>query len=282
MQLVECPRDALQGLKKIIPTEQKVEYIQSLLDVGFHTIDFGSFVSAKAIPQMADTKDVIQQLDLSQSKSKLLAIIANERGADEALQYEKIAVLGFPFSISPTFQQRNTHADQETAFIRIQNIQDKCLKENRQLLVYFSMAFGNPYEEDHSLDMIAQWADRFDAIGISIIALSDTVGLAHAEQITEVFNYCITTYPKIQFGAHFHATTKNWEGKLRAAYHAGCRRFDSTLLGYGGCPMAKDELVGNIATEQLLQFLSTEKIKYAPLNETAFLRSKALAQKIFN
>ena len=246
--LIECPRDAMQGWKHPISTIQKAEYINALLKVGFHTIDFGSFVSPKAIPQMADTAQVLKQLDLSGSATKLLAIIANERGAQEAVAYDEISYLGFPFSVSETFQLRNTNSTIAGSLTRVEEIQHLCLKNKKELVVYISMGFGNPYDDPYSEAIVFEWADKLAAMGIGIISLADTVGLATAEQVKRVTAYLVDSLPETSIGVHLHSTSENWQQKLEAALAAGCRRFDGALKGIGGCPMANDELVGNMDT----------------------------------
>jgi hydroxymethylglutaryl-CoA lyase len=255
IKITECPRDAMQGLHQFIPTAVKAAYINLLLRVGFDTIDFGSFVSAKAIPQMQDTAEVLKQLDLSNTKSKLLAIIANYRGAEEAVQYPEITYLGFPFSISETFQQRNANSDIEKAFDVVKRIKELTAKNNKELLVYLSMGFGNPYGDDWSPGLVQQWTERLVDESINHIALADTVGVATAEQIKSIYPALVNQFPETDFGIHLHATPDAWQEKIEAAYQSGCRHFDTALKGYGGCPMAKEELTGNIATENLISYL---------------------------
>jgi hydroxymethylglutaryl-CoA lyase len=262
VHITECPRDAMQGIKDFIPTEKKVEYIQLLLDAGFDTIDFGSFVSPKAIPQMKDTHEVIKKLDLSKTNSKLLAIIANTRGAEEACQYEMIDHLGFPFSISETFQQRNANSSIAESLIRVEEIQKLCLKHNKKMVVYISMAFGNPYGDVWSGEIAIQWSKELhEKIGIEKIALSDTIGVSNPENITQLFSSLIPAFPKVQFGAHLHTTPDTWEEKIHAAYISGCRHFDGAIKGFGGCPMAKDDLTGNMPTEKMLTYFDKNAIK---------------------
>lgn len=272
IKLIECPRDAMQGWEKQIPTEQKITYLKQLLQVGFDTLDFGSFVSPKAIPQMADTELVYRALEESNSPTKLLAIIANLRGAEKAVTFKKIKYLGFPFSISETFQQRNTNISVEEAFKTVEAIQALCLKNNKELVVYFSMAFGNPYQDVYDAEIVANWAEKMANIGIKIIALSDTVGLANTEIISSTFNTLIPAYPNIEFGGHFHASTDAWLPKIQAAYEAGCIRFDGVIGGFGGCPMAEDELVGNINTQNLIDFFENQQIDLG-LNLSAFRKA---------
>lgn len=255
IRLVECPRDAMQGWKHFIPTEKKIKYINAILQAGFDTVDFGSFVSPKAIPQMADTKEVLKGLDMSESKSRLLAIVANTRGAEEAVVFDEVSLLGFPFSISPTFQLRNTNSSPEESMGRVEEIQELCIKNNKQLVIYLSMGFGNPYGDEYNEDILLQWAETMAAKEIEIISLADTVGLAEPQQISFVLETLIPKYPEIDFGVHLHSTTLNWKEKMKAALGAGCTRFDGALKGIGGCPMAGDELVGNMATELMVSYL---------------------------
>jgi hydroxymethylglutaryl-CoA lyase len=258
MKLIECPRDAIQGLHQFISTEKKVKYINLLLESNlFDTIDFGSFVSPKAIPQMADTVEVVKKLDLSTSKSKLLAIIANERGANDDCQFEEISYLGYPFSISETFQLRNTNATIFESLERVKTIHEITQKANKQLVIYISMGFGNPYGDEWNAEIAINWVDELQKIGIKIFSLSDTVGIAKPESIKYLFQNLIPKYPTLEFGAHLHTTPDSWKEKIDAAYNAGCRRFDGAILGYGGCPMAADDLVGNMATENLLTYAHT-------------------------
>lgn len=278
-KLIECPRDAMQGWVHLIPTEQKIRYINSLLKVGFDTIDFGSFVSSKAIPQMADTRNVLEGLDLSNTASKLLAIVANVRGADDAAAYDEISYLGFPFSVSEEFQKRNTNSTIEESLLRVEEIQDICLRNNKKLVVYISMGFGNPYGEEWNAEVVIKWVKRLALMGISIIALSDTVGVSNPENINQLFSALIPEVKNVEFGAHLHSHTDTWEEKITAAVNAGCVRFDSALKGIGGCPMAKDELVGNLATENLIQYFGG--IEKLGLNQQAFNASMQLAGEIF-
>ncbi len=253
LKLVECPRDAIQGLHQFIPTEKKAKYINLLLESNlFDTIDFGSFVSPKAIPQMADTKDLVKKLNIRDSKSKLLAIIANERGATEASQFNEITYLGYPFSISETFQLRNTNATIAESLERVKVIQEITQKADKQLVIYISMGFGNPYGDIWNAEIALHWVDELQKLGIKIFSLSDTVGVAKPASIKYLFENLIPKYPNLEFGSHLHTTPDTWQEKVEAAYNAGCRRFDGAILGYGGCPMADDELVGNMATENLL------------------------------
>jgi hydroxymethylglutaryl-CoA lyase len=280
MKLIECPRDAMQGWSTIIPTAQKIEYINSLLRVGFDTIDFGSFVSAKAIPQMADTKEVIGGLNLQDSRSKLLAIIANLRGAEEASVFDQITYLGFPFSVSQTFQQRNTNSSIEESLKRVEYIQDLCLKTGKELVIYISMGFGNPYGDPYSEEIVFEWVHRMVAMDIRIISLADTVGVASPEQVHDITNYLVESLPGIEIGVHLHASPLNREIKLEAALRAGCKRFDGALKGIGGCPMADDELVGNMSTEIMISYFEQQGI-FPDLDKTALAESLLMAGKIF-
>jgi hydroxymethylglutaryl-CoA lyase len=280
LKLIECPRDAMQGWKRQIPTQRKIEYINSLLKVGFDTIDFGSFVSPKAIPQMADTKDVIQQLDLSGTDTRLLAIIANLRGAEEASLYDAISYLGFPFSVSETFQQRNTNSSIEESFERVEDIQNICVKTGKKLVVYISMGFGNPYGDPYSEEIVFEWVNKMVALDIQIISLADTVGLATPQQVYDITAYLEESLPGIEAGVHLHSTPSNWKEKLEAAVKAGCKRFDGALKGIGGCPMANDELVGNMNTEWMIGYLE-EQGHQLNLDKQALENSLRIAEKIF-
>ena len=257
--LTECPRDALQGIKTFIPTDVKVNYLQSLLRVGYDVLDFGSFVSPKAVPQMRDTHEVVKQLDLSDTKTKLLAIVANERGAAEALSYEQISYIGYPFSISENFQMRNTNTTIEESLLLLDRLVEYASGLNRELVVYLSMGFGNPYGDPWSPTLVAAWVSRLVDMGVKRISLSDTVGLAQPNTITDLFEHLLEAYPDTVFGAHLHAKPNEATLKIKAAYAGGCRAFDSAIRGLGGCPMAKDELTGNVPTEKLLSFLTAKK-----------------------
>lgn len=278
--LVECPRDAMQGWKHFIKTEDKIRYINSLLKVGFHTIDFGSFVSPKAIPQMADTKEVLNGLRLNVKGSKLLAIVANKRGAEEAVLFNEITYLGFPFSISPTFQQRNTNSSIEESLVRVDEIQELCIKHNKQMVVYLSMGFGNPYGDEYNENILLHWADEMVKRGIQIISLSDTVGVATPQQISVALETLIPKYPTTEIGVHLHSTVNNFKEKLATAVAAGCTRFDGALKGIGGCPMAQDDLVGNMNTELMIPYLE-EKGLLNGLNKEALAESLQIASEIF-
>jgi hydroxymethylglutaryl-CoA lyase len=259
IKIIECPRDAMQGIKSFIPTARKVAYIQSLLRVGFDTIDFGSFVSAKAIPQMQDTAQVLAQLDLSKTNSKLLAIIANTQGAIAASAHKEIQYLGFPFSISENFQMRNTHKTIEESLVTLNEILEIADKTNKQVVAYLSMGFGNPYGDPWNVDIVGNWTENLANRGVKILSLSDTIGSSTPEVIQYLFSNLIPKYPNIEFGAHLHTTPEKWFEKVDAAYNAGCRRFDGAIQGFGGCPMAKDTLTGNMPTEKLLSFFTSQK-----------------------
>lgn len=279
IKIIECPRDAMQGIKDFIPTEKKVQYIQSLLRVGFDTIDFGSFVSPKAIPQMVDTADVLAQLDLSKTSSKLLAIIANTRGAEAASKYSEIDYLGYPFSISENFQMRNTHKTIAQSVVTLSEVLEIANKTNKEVVVYISMGFGNPYGDPWNVDIVGEWTERLSKMGVKILSLSDTVGTSNPENIDYLFSNLISQYPKIEFGAHLHTTPSTWFEKVDAAYKAGCKRFDGAIQGFGGCPMAKDELTGNMPTEKLLSYFTSKK--HNNLNALSFESAYNEATKIF-
>ncbi len=280
MKIIECPRDAMQGIDEFIPTEQKINYINSLLKVGFDTIDAGSFVSPKAIPQMRDTAEVLKKIDLSDTKSKLLAIIANLRGAKDAVQFDEINYLGFPFSISETFQKRNTNSTIAESLVRVEEIQHECLVHKKELVVYLSMAFGNPYGDEWSSDIAIHWSHKLYQMGIRIIALSDTIGVSNPENITTIFSALIPELKDVEFGAHLHTTPDKWEEKVNAAYKSGCRRFDAAIKGFGGCPMASDKLTGNMPTENLLGYFSNHNIPVS-LDMKAFTQAMLVAGEVF-
>jgi hydroxymethylglutaryl-CoA lyase len=280
VKIIECPRDAMQGLHDFIPTATKANYINQLLKVGFDTIDFGSFVSPKAIPQMRDTAEVLAQLDLSSTKSKLLAIIANQRGANDAIQFNEIDYLGFPFSISETFQQRNTNSSIAESLTRVEEIQTLCVNNNKKLVVYISMAFGNPYGDKWNSDIVIEWTQKLSDLGIEIIALSDTIGVSNKENISALFGDIIPEFKAIEIGAHLHTTPNTWLEKIDAAYQNGCRRFDGAIKGFGGCPMAKDDLTGNMATENLIEYFNQNNINTG-LNKNEFNKSLLNAIKVF-
>jgi hydroxymethylglutaryl-CoA lyase len=280
LKLIECPRDAMQGWKNFIPTEKKIEYINSLLKVGFDTIDFGSFVSAKAIPQMADTTEVVRSLESGVGKTKLLAIVANMRGAEEASVFEKIDFLGFPFSVSETFQQRNTNSSIEESLKRVEEIQNLCINKNKKLVIYISMAFGNPYGDMYDEDIVFNWVEKLVELDIDIISLADTVGVASPEQVYDMTSYLVESLPATEIGVHLHSTFENWQEKLDAAAKAGCKRFDGALKGIGGCPMANDELVGNMNTEWMINYFESRGINTG-IDKNALLDSLAIAERIF-
>lgn len=259
VKIIECPRDAMQGIKAFIPKEQKARYIQALLGCGFDTIDFGSFVSPKAIPQMADTTEVLEQLDLSKTKSKLLAIVANVRGAQDAAQHPEIHYLGFPFSISENFQMRNTHKTIAQSVETLQEIFSIAEDSGKEVVTYISMGFGNPYGDPWDVGVVGEWTEKLADMGAKILSLSDTVGTSDPETIDYLFSNLIPKYPEIEFGAHLHTTPTKWHEKVDAAYNAGCRRFDGAVQGFGGCPMAKDELTGNMPTEKMLSYFTAKK-----------------------
>jgi hydroxymethylglutaryl-CoA lyase len=281
IKLVECPRDAMQGLPDFIDTAIKAAYINQLLEVGFDTIDFGSFVSPKAIPQMRDTAEVLSLLDLHNSKSKLLAIVANVRGAEDALSFSEIDYLGFPLSVSETFQQRNTKASIAQALEMVEEIQNRCEIKGKTLVTYLSMGFGNPYGDPYSPELVAEFVAQLDEIGIKIISLSDTIGVANPESIRSLFEVNVSAFPRIEFGAHLHSTRDTISEKVLAGLTGGCMRFDGALKGFGGCPMAKDELIGNMATEVMIEALeaSGEKLE---LNKTELAEAMKLANYVFN
>ncbi|HEY5370478.1 MAG TPA: hydroxymethylglutaryl-CoA lyase [Hanamia sp.] len=280
LKLIECPRDAMQGWKTFIPTEKKIEYINQLIKVGFETIDFGSFVSPKAVPQMADTKEVIKELNMDDCNTKLLAIIANVRGAKEAAEFKKINYLGFPFSVSPTFQMRNANSTIEESLERVKEIKKVCDKNEKELVVYISMAFGNPYGDDYNENIVLKWIKKIAGEGIGIISLADTVGLADASQVASIVNKVISQFPDLETGVHLHSTNINWQQKIGAALQNGCMRYDSALKGFGGCPFAEDELVGNMNTELMIPYF--KKLDFLEnINETELLKASQMASEIF-
>jgi hydroxymethylglutaryl-CoA lyase len=280
IKLIECPRDAMQGWKSFIPTEKKIEYINALLEVGFDTIDFGSFVSPKVIPQMADTKEVINKIQIRNSKTRLLAIVANLKGAEDAVIYDEVTYLGFPFSISETFQQRNTNSSIEASLHRVEEIHNLCIKNHKQLVIYISMSFGNPYGDVYNEEIVKHWVDKIVSMGIEIISTADTVGIATAEQVFSILNFLIPKYPQIEIGAHLHSSPFMWKEKIDAALKAGCKRFDGALKGIGGCPMANDELVGNMDTELLIPYFEKLNLLHT-INEEALEKSLRIASAIF-
>jgi hydroxymethylglutaryl-CoA lyase len=280
IKLIECPRDAMQGWKTFIPSEKKIEYINQLLKVGFDTIDFGSFVSPKAVPQMGDTKEVVEQLNIKNGKTKLLAIIANVRGAKEAAEFGKISYLGFPFSISPTFQMRNANSTIEKSLESVKEIKSICDKNEKELVVYISMAFGNPYGDEYNEEIVLDWVKKIAGEGIGIVSLADTVGIANASQVASTVNKVISQFPDLETGVHLHSTNLNWQQKIDAALQNGCLRFDGALKGYGGCPFAEDELVGNMDTELMIPYF--KKLGFLEnINETELIKASKMASEIF-
>lgn len=278
VKIIECPRDAMQGILDFIPTSQKIEYINQLLKVGFDTLDCGSFVSPKAIPQMRDTIDVLNQIDLSHTNTKLSVIVANTRGADDAVLVPHVDYLGFPFSVSQTFQQRNTNSSIEEALDTVKYIYDKCGSANKEMVVYISMGFGNTYGDEWSPTIVSDWVAKLEEIGVKHFSLSDTVGVSTPASITQLFSSIKKHDESSQFGAHFHTRALDWEEKIVAAYEAGCRKFDGAIKGYGGCPMAKDDLVGNMPTENMIQYFGFDSLK---LKKAPFEEAFRLAENIF-
>ena len=281
IHLVECPRDAMQGWKHFIPTQKKIEYLNALLEVGFDTLDFGSYVSAKAIPQMADTPEVLRGLNLSGTKTQLLAIVANLRGAETALQAEEIRYLGYPFSISETFQLRNTNSTIQESLERVQDIQNLCISKARELVVYISMGFGNPYGDPYSNELVYSWADKLAKMGINIISLADTVGLATSEQVYSVTDYLVKALPDKTIGVHLHSRPSGWKEKAEAALRAGCRRFDGALKGIGGCPMADDELIGNMDTISMIDYFKKNNLING-IDDKALSEALSIADEVFS
>ena len=280
IKIIECPRDAMQGITEFIPTQTKINYINTLLQVGFDTIDFGSFVSPKAIPQMQDTAEVLAGLNLADTNSKLLAIVANVRGAQDAMQHAAIQYIGFPFSISETFQQRNTNSSIAQSLDTVKQMQELCVKHNKQLVVYISMGFGNPYGDDWNAEIALHWVNEMDKIGVRILSLSDTIGIASADSISYLFGHLIPAFKHIEFGAHLHTTPDTWLEKVTAAHTHGCVRFDGALKGFGGCPMAADKLTGNMPTENLLHYFTTQNLNHG-LNDEAFNKAMFAANLVF-
>lgn len=281
VKIVECPRDAMQGIKTFIPTEEKVRYLQALLNCGFHTLDFGSFVSPKAIPQMADTALVLEGLDLSNTDTRLLAIVANVRGAEDACKHEQIRYLGYPFSISENFQMRNTHKTISQSVDILSSILDLGAKTNKEVVTYISMGFGNPYGDPWSVEIVGEWTGKLAAMGVKILSLSDTVGTSTPDVIHKLFSELIPLYPNIAFGAHLHTTPSSWHEKVNAAFEGGCRRFDGAIQGFGGCPMAKDELTGNMPTEKMLSYFTSKKVDTG-VNWMAFEAAFNKAKDLFD
>lgn len=280
LKIIECPRDAMQGIKEWIPTEVKLAYIQGLLEVGFDSLDFGSFVSPKAVPQMKDSKDIYESLDLSNTQTKLLAIVANKRGAETACQLDKIQYLGFPFSISETFQLRNTNTTIAESLKLVEELQNLCIRHNKTLVTYISMGFGNPYGDPWNAGIVMHWTEALKNLGATILSLSDTIGVSTPDNIAYLFSHLISEYPDIEFGAHLHTLPDMWREKVEAAFLNGCRRFDGAIKGYGGCPMAKDDLTGNMPTEKMLSYFSDNKLETG-LNMDLFNRSIAASAKVF-
>ncbi|TBW28324.1 hydroxymethylglutaryl-CoA lyase [Gramella sp. KN1008] len=281
IKMIECPRDAMQGIREFIPTEKKVQYIQSLLRCGFDTVDFGSFVSPKAIPQMKDTAQVLEQLDLSRTSSKLLAIVANVRGAQDASQFEEINYLGYPFSISENFQMRNTHKTIDESVEVLQEILNIADAAGKEVVAYLSMGFGNPYGDPWNVEIVGNWTEKLSAMGVKILSLSDTVGSSTPDIIDYLFSNLIPKYPNIEFGAHLHTTPSKWHEKIDAAFKAGCSRFDGAIQGFGGCPMAKDELTGNMPSEKMLSYFTSAKAD-TNIKMTSFESAFNEASKVFN
>lgn len=279
-KLIECPRDAMQGLHTFIPTDVKARYINQLLRAGFDTIDFGSFVSPKAIPQMRDTAAVLEQLELDNNNTKLLAIVANKRGASDACEFEQIDFLGYPFSISNTFQIRNTNSTIEESLHRVEQIQELCTIHKKKLVIYISMGFGNPYGDPWNVDIVQGWVDKLADMGVRIMALSDTIGVSNPDNITYLFSNLIPPYPDVEFGAHLHTTPNTWREKVEAAYSSGCRRFDGAIKGYGGCPMAKDKLTGNMPMENLLYYLDDIDAE-SGIDRREFIKALGMVSEVF-
>ncbi|QBA64665.1 hydroxymethylglutaryl-CoA lyase [Muriicola soli] len=281
VKIIECPRDAMQGIKDFIPTREKIKYIQALLGCGFHTIDFGSFVSPKAIPQMADTSEVLEGLKLDGTSSKLLSIVANVRGAQDASNFETIDYLGYPFSISENFQMRNTHKTIAQSTEILKEILEIASNHDKEVVVYISMGFGNPYGDPWDVDIVAEWTEKLITMGVNILSLSDTVGTSTPENITYLFSHLIPAYPAVEFGAHLHTTPNRWHEKIDAAYKAGCRRYDGAIQGFGGCPMAKDELTGNMPTEKMMSYFTAVKA-LTGVSWTAFEAAHNRATQLFS
>ena len=281
IKLIECPRDAMQGIKSFIPTDKKIQYIQSILRCGFDTIDFGSFVSPKAIPQMTDTAEVLAGLDLSATQSKLLAIIANTRGAQDAAEHPEIKYLGYPFSISENFQMRNTHKTIAESVVTLKEILEIAQNKDKEVVAYLSMGFGNPYGDPWNVEIVSEWTEKLSSLGVKILSLSDTVGSSTPEVIHHIFSNLIPKYPNIEFGAHLHTTPSTWHEKVDAAYIGGCKRFDGAIQGFGGCPMAKDELTGNMPTEKLVSYFTAKKAD-ANIKMTSFESAYNEASRIFS
>lgn len=280
MKIIECPRDAMQGIDEFIPTDKKIQYINQLLRVGFDTIDFGSFVSPKAIPQMRDTAEVLDGLDMNIGRSKLLAIVANTRGAEDACKFGMISYLGFPLSISETFQKRNTNKSIVEALNTVAEIQDLCVKNGKQLVTYISMGFGNPYGDPYDEDVVGKFVDILQTLGVQTVSLADTIGVSKPEQIRNLFTTMTSQFPTMEIGVHLHSNPATATEKIEAAFKAGCQRFDGAIKGLGGCPMAEDELVGNLATESIVRYLVDQNIELT-LDMDEFGKSIVLADKVF-
>ena len=280
VKIIECPRDAMQGIKEFIPTKNKLEYLNALLKVGFNTLDCGSFVSEKSIPQMADTKLIIPHLKLDDTDTKLSVIVGNIRGADDACEFDEITYVGYPFSISETFQQRNTNCSIEESIMRVDEIMNACECSGKIFVCYISMAFGNPYNDFYDAALVEHWVDRLLEIGVNKFSISDTIGIATPEIITNVFSILTEDFPEIGFGAHFHTTPTTWKEKVEAAWNAGCTRFDGAIKGFGGCPMATDKLTGNMPTENLLAYFDENNIEHG-LDKDAFIEAMSIANTIF-
>ena len=281
MKLIECPRDAMQGFSSFIPTKIKIKYINELLKVGFDTIDVGSFVSKRQIPQLADTKEVLQSINLKDTKSKLLVITGNLRGAEEAAGFDEVTYIGFPFSISESFQKKNINSSINDSLVILDKIQNLCVKKNKKLVTYFSMAFGNPYGDEWSTYIVAHWAEKLlKDFGINILSLSDTIGSSDPSSISWLFSKLIREFPEVEFGAHLHSNSKDVKEKINAAFLAGCRRFDGALMGLGGCPMAKDQLIGNMPTEKIIDVLSNSGERLE-INHDVLKTSLDMAKNIF-
>jgi hydroxymethylglutaryl-CoA lyase len=281
VKIIECPRDAMQGLHDFIPTQTKADYINALLKVGFDTLDMGSFVSPKAIPQLRDTAEVLAKLDLRDTKSKLLVITANKRGAEAAVQFDEIDYLGFPFSISSTFQQRNINSTIEQSLDRLKEVQELCVKHNKKMVTYFSMAFGNPYNDAWSAEIVSDWTEKLvKEVGVEILSMSDTIGSSTPATIEWIFDKVIKDFPDVEIGAHLHTTPDKWEEKIASSYANNCLRFDSAIKGYGGCPMATDDLTGNMPTEHLIKYFNDNNIEHG-LDEEEFAECMLMSNNVF-
>jgi len=280
MKIIECPRDAMQGFVHFIETPVKIKYLNLLLQAGFDTLDFGSFVSPKAIPQLRDTEEVLASLDLSATTTKLLAIVANVKGAEMAVKHKKIRYLGFPFSISETFQQRNTNSSIADSLVTVARIQELCKQHGKELVIYISMGFGNPYGDEWNAEIASHWTSKMVDMEVKIISLSDTIGIANKESIAYMFSNMIQAFPQVEFGAHLHTQPHNWHEKIDAAYKNGCRRYDGAIKGFGGCPMAADELTGNMPTENIIAYME-QAGEHLPLNTAVFNEAMAMSSKVF-